>query len=445
MRYSECRSAPASHTNVYTYGYPNTHIYTHQHAYGHYDFYTYLYSDLYSNTERHPYTFPSPDLLFADGFESGDFSAWDWGYIDPDVNPIVSGNAAAVGAWGMQVFVDDKSNNAVLFHAPSTAQPHYSARFYLDPNSISIPDETGFVIFAGTDDGYVFLLYLVRLDDDYALMLVTKDDYGANHYGQIVYIADDWQAVEIEFQAASAQYADDGFLKMWIDDTLVDDIDDLDLDTLAIGEIELGSILGIPSGVDGSIYFDAFKSHAGSHIGLDPNVPGQQMRLDNLNDPSNKTGVDDMNRLLDENVAISIAEAVTGADTYYRAQFYFDPKTMDDGSNNVFTIFEGLDDSSTVLLRLEVRKSKNGYSMRLRVRQDDLSWVDTAYVKLDNTFQPIELDWKAATSAKAKNGAVQLWLNGKPVASLTNIDNDTHHMNKIKLGAVLGIDTVRIP
>ena len=147
-------------------------------------------------------TSSSSDLLFADGFESGDFSAWDWGYIDPDVNPIVTEDAAAIGTYGMQVFVDDESNNAVLFHAPSTAQPHYSARFYLDPNSISIPDETGFVIFAGTDGGYVFLLYLISLDDDYALLLVAKDDYGANHYGQIVYIADDWQAVEIEFQAA---------------------------------------------------------------------------------------------------------------------------------------------------------------------------------------------------------------------------------------------------
>ena len=46
---------------------------------------------------------------------------------------------------------------------------------------------------------------------------------------------------------------------MWVDDLLEDEIEDLDLDTLAISEIELGSILGIPSGVDGSLYFDGFE------------------------------------------------------------------------------------------------------------------------------------------------------------------------------------------
>jgi hypothetical protein len=53
----------------------------------------------------------------------------------------------------------------------------------------------------------------------------------------------------------------------------------------------------------------------------------------------------------------------------------------------------------------------------------------------------IEMDWRAATSAGANNGGLTLWIDGIQQADLTSVDNDTRRIDRVRLGAIAGIDT----
>jgi len=82
-----------------------------------------------------------PDLMFADGFESGSFSAWSASTTDSgDLS--VSTSAALVGTNGMQALLDDNVSIFVTDWTPSN-EPRYRARFYFDPNSIPLSAPAG--------------------------------------------------------------------------------------------------------------------------------------------------------------------------------------------------------------------------------------------------------------------------------------------------------------
>ena len=89
----------------------------------------------------------SSDLIFADGFESGNLSAWTSNTNDlGDLS--ASAAAALVGSQGMQAVIDD--NNAIYVTDDSpNAEPRYRARFYFDPNSIPMASGDAHFIFKG--------------------------------------------------------------------------------------------------------------------------------------------------------------------------------------------------------------------------------------------------------------------------------------------------------
>lgn len=100
-----------------------------------------------------------------------------------------------------------------------------------------------------------------------------KDDAGTWLKSDAILIADEWQAVEVEWKAATAVGANDGYIKLWIGDQLVNSIENVDSDTQFITKATLGATNDTFT-ASGTMYFDAFsKSHAGTHIGLDPNGP----------------------------------------------------------------------------------------------------------------------------------------------------------------------------
>ena len=82
------------------------------------------------------------------------------------------------------------------------------------------------------------------------------------------------QLIEIEYKASSAPGANDGYLKLWLNDTLVDTLSGMDNDTRLVNNASLGAVASLDAGTSGTIYFDAFESRRGSHIGpLAYNIP----------------------------------------------------------------------------------------------------------------------------------------------------------------------------
>ncbi|NJN98415.1 MAG: hypothetical protein HC875_32150, partial [Anaerolineales bacterium] len=77
---------------------------------------------------------PIPDLIFADGFETGTLIGWTASVTDSgDLS--LSTAAALVGTRGLQALLDDNTSIYVTDDSPS-AESRYRARFYFDPNTI---------------------------------------------------------------------------------------------------------------------------------------------------------------------------------------------------------------------------------------------------------------------------------------------------------------------
>jgi RHS repeat-associated protein len=62
-------------------------------------------------------------------------------------------------------------------------------------------------------------------------------------------------------------------------------------------------------------------------------------------------------------------------------------------------------------------------------------------VALSDASHYVELDWQAASGAGANDGSLTLWLDGSQQASATGVDNDTLRGDRVRLGAVRGVDS----
>ena len=152
-------------------------------------------------------------------------------------------------------------------------------------------------------------------------------------------------------------------------------------------------------------------------------------------------GTRGLQALLDNNTSIYVTDDRPGTERRYRARFYFDPNTIRMTSGNTHYIFYGYQGNNTLMIRLEFRFYSGAYSIRLSDRLDSGLWVYTSWVTLSDLSHFIEFDWQSATAAGANNGYLTLWLDGVQQAAFTGQDTDTRRVDRVRLGAVDGVDT----
>ena len=210
---------------------------------------------------------PTSDLIFSDGFEAGNLSAWTSSAVDAgDLS--VTGAAALVGSKGLQAVIDDTNAIYVAEDTPN-AEPRYRARFYFDPNSISM---------AGGDTHYIFLGYagtstaVVQgqfrfYSSQYQMRFRLINDSGTWLNTSWFPISDAAHAFEIDWSASTAAGANNGYLTFWIDGTQKANLTGVDNDTRRIDRVRLGPRSGLDSGTKGTYYFDAFESRRQTYIG----------------------------------------------------------------------------------------------------------------------------------------------------------------------------------
>jgi hypothetical protein len=213
------------------------------------------------------------DLIFADGFESGNFSAWT-AEQDGEGDLNVTGAAAQVGAFGMAALIDNNTAMWVRSDTP-VAEPRYRARFYFDPNSIPMVngDNHRILITRGVD-GTANSLDITRIEfrrnnNLYQVRAVAARDPAVGGF-----VATGWftindapNHIEIDWQAASAAGANDGSLSLWTNGVLRQTRSNLDNDTLRVESVRLGPLQGIDTGTRGTVYFDDFVSRRTTFIG----------------------------------------------------------------------------------------------------------------------------------------------------------------------------------
>jgi uncharacterized repeat protein (TIGR02543 family) len=415
-----------------------------------------------SITASYGETNPSSGLIFADGFESGNFSVWDW--ADTDGGDLsVSTQAAAIGTYGMQAVIDD-TNTIKLYETLPGAEKHFNSRFYLNPNSVNISSGGGVNIFAGYSSGWAFCLYLEKMGTDYRLYSCGIDDTGAWVEGKPVYIQDQWQAIEMEWMAASAEGANDGYLRLYVNDILVSQIDNLDTDTQSITKVSFG-VSDIPSDTTGTLYFDGFESRSGNHIGLDPNGPQLPVPLTDLIfrdgfESADTTTWDSVNTGGGNLSVTSTAAAIGGyglqatvsgttsmyvtdysplGEKQYHARFYFNPYNFNLTTEDRVVFFSAYGFNKTAFT-VSLRYSGGTYWIRQEYQLDDLTYARGVYHPIAPDWQALEFDWRAASASGANDGSLSMSINGVLVETLGGIDNDTMTVESAYMGLVSSLD-----
>ncbi len=221
-----------------------------------------------TNTPTPTSTPSTPDLIFADGFESGNLSAWSSSSTDfGDLS--ASPSATIMGTQGMQAVINDNNTLFVTDDRPA-AESRYRARFYFDPNSISMASGDVHNILLGYSGGTSFtgvVKVVFRFSNGaYQLRgaLLTNSSAWVN--SNFFTISDGPHSVELDWQA-SAPGASSGSLTMWIDGNQVASLAGVANDAWRVDRVRLGAVSAVDTGTRGTYYFDAFESRRQTYIG----------------------------------------------------------------------------------------------------------------------------------------------------------------------------------
>jgi hypothetical protein len=124
----------------------------------------------------------------------------------------------------------------------------------------------------------------------------------------------------------------------------------------------------------------------------------------------------------------------------YRARFYLEPHDFDPGEaqghfrTRVFTALQ--ESPSRRVFALVLRRQGGAYGLMGRVRRDDGSHAETGFLAVSAVSHAVEIRWVRASGPSAGDGLFEMWIDGRPVASLTTIDNDEAVIDFVRMGAL---------
>ncbi|HET9908996.1 MAG TPA: right-handed parallel beta-helix repeat-containing protein [Anaerolineales bacterium] len=151
-------------------------------------------------------------------------------------------------------------------------------------------------------------------------------------------------------------------------------------------------------------------------------------------------GAQGLQAVINDTNTIQVTDDSPNAEPRYRVRFYFDPNSISMASGDAHFIFKGFMGTSTEVLRVEFRQSAGLYQIRTGAFQNDSSWVYSDWYTISDGSHSIELDWSAETTSGPTNGSLTLWIDGIGKVTLAGVDNSGKRIDRIRLGALTGID-----
>jgi hypothetical protein len=143
--------------------------------------------------------------------------------------------------------------------------------------------------------------------------------------------------------------------------------------------------------------------------------------------------------LVDDTATIFVQDDSPNDEDLYRARFYFDPNGFDPGETSGhlrMRILISFDTLNQRVITLVLRRLGGLYSLRARVRRDDGTRADTAFVGISDAPHAIEFDWRRATIPTADDGFFELFVDGASKATLTGLDNNASGIDFTRMGAL---------
>lgn len=211
------------------------------------------------------------DLVFRDGFESGNLGAWSVSSATDGGDLSVS-VAAALSATtrGLSALVDDTNSLYAQDDSPA-GQTRYRGRFYIDPNGFD-PGEAAshfrirvFIAFDGLNQRTITFV-LKRQAGVFSVMGRVRRTDGTRADTGFFDITDAPHFVEFDWKRASSPGALDGAFQMWIDGVPTSSLNGIDNGSATVEFARLGTI-AVKTGAAGTVYLDELESRTLNFIG----------------------------------------------------------------------------------------------------------------------------------------------------------------------------------
>jgi hypothetical protein len=143
--------------------------------------------------------------------------------------------------------------------------------------------------------------------------------------------------------------------------------------------------------------------------------------------------------LVNDTHSLYVQDDTPSAENRYRARFYLDTNGFDPGEASFHfrtRIFLAFDPSGLRVITIVLKRQAGAYSIGGRVRRNDGTRADTGFFPITDGPHFVEFDWRRSTAPGASNGALQLWIDGGSVATLSGVDNDFNPVEFVRLGAL---------
>ena len=217
-------------------------------------------------------TVAANDLIFKDGFETGNMARWSTFAADGGDLTVSPAGAMAGTQWGMTGLEDDTNSLYVQDESPA-GEARYRARFYVDP-SLFDPGTAQLhlrtrimVAFAELPTRRLTAVVLRKRLGQFAISARTRLDDNTQVETAFFNIEPGPHAIEIELTAASGPAISDGTLTLWIDGVQVGPtLTGLDNSSSTVDFVRMGA-LSLKSGASGVLRFDEFESRKQTYIG----------------------------------------------------------------------------------------------------------------------------------------------------------------------------------
>src|SRR5690606_15494886 len=136
--------------------------------------------------------------------------------------------AALFGNQGLRVVLNDNGAMVISDERPA-AEPRYRARFYFDPNSISMSNGDQHLLFAAATQTLVVAQVEFGFSGgSYRLRAAAMNDGTTWTQTNWFNITDAPHAIEIDWRAATGPGANNGGLTLWIDGQQVGELTGID-------------------------------------------------------------------------------------------------------------------------------------------------------------------------------------------------------------------------
>jgi len=212
------------------------------------------------------------DIIFEDGFESGDLTRWSSASTGGGDVSVTGGAALASTAYGMQAVVNDTAGIYVVDDSPA-AETHYRARFYFDTNGFD-PGEAQshfrtriFIAFDNLGQRQITVV-LKRQAGQYSVEGRVRLNDGTRADTGFVSLPAGENFVEVAWNRAPG--VSDGDFQLIVNGNGESTITLTGLDNSA-GNVEFARMgaMSVKTGASGTLFFDQFESRRTTPIGAE--------------------------------------------------------------------------------------------------------------------------------------------------------------------------------